>query len=123
MKKVLMGTAAAALLLTIGVTGAFAAGPGWGQRAGGGTGCRFADADGNGVCDYCGETRTLCAGGGQYFVDADGNGVCDNCGRTGGSCGAGRYYTDTNNDGVCDHYAAGSGHHGQGRGAHRGCGR
>ena len=129
MKKIITAIAAAALVLTVGVTGALAAGPGWGRRAaGGGTSryhaqsvCRYVDADGNGVCDYCGANRAACTGGGQYFIDADGNGICDHCGRMDGSCGTGRYYTDANGDGVCDHYAAGGGHHGQGRGAHRGC--
>lgn len=129
MKKIITTIAAAALVLTVGVTGALAAGPGRGRQAAGGgasryhaqTVCRYVDADGNGVCDYCGAYRAAYTGGGQYFIDADGNGICDHCGRMDGSCGTGRYYTDANGDGVCDHYAAGGGHHGQGRGAHRGC--
>ena len=85
-----MGTAIAALVLTVGVTGAFAAG-----------GRNYVDANGDGICDnrgnYC------------RFVDTDGDGVCD---YHGSSC----WYTDTNGDGVCDNY--GTGCHGQGRGHH-----
>lgn len=88
MKKILMGTAVAALALTVGVTGAFAAG-----------GRNYVDADGDGICDNRG---SWCA-----FADADGDGVCDyhgtNC-RYGGA------------DGICDNYGAGC--HRQGRGHH-----
>ena len=62
MKTVRTGILAAALLLTIGVTGAFAAGPGWGRHAGwnsscpaAGASCRY-DTDGDGICDACGVT-------------------------------------------------------------------
>lgn len=86
MKKVRTGILAAALLLTIGVTGAFAAGPGWGRHAGWnsscpavGASCRY-DADGDGLCDACGV--------GANYVDADGDGVCDHF--DGSRCGLGR---------------------------------
>lgn len=73
MKRVLTGIVATALVLSLGVTSAFAAG--WGH------GLNYVDADGDGVCDNC-------TGGGRYFVDADGDGVCDN--YAGGGRGAGR---------------------------------
>ena len=86
MKKIRTGILAAALLLSIGVTGAFAAGPGWGRHAAwndncpaAGASCRY-DADGDGLCDNC--------GGGANYVDADNDGVCDHWG--GSRCGLGR---------------------------------
>ena len=89
MKKILMGTAVTALVLTVGLTTAFAAGGRYYVDANGDGVCdnwgsysRFVDADGDGVCDYQG---TNCR-----FVDADGDGVCDyqgaNC-RSGGGYG------------------------------------
>ena len=86
LKKIRTGILAAALLLSIGVTGAFAAGPGWGRHAAwndncpaAGASCRY-DADGDGLCDNC--------GGGANYVDADNDGVCDHWG--GSRCGLGR---------------------------------
>ena len=78
-----MGTVSAALVLSLAVTGAFAAGNGRGRN--------YVDANGDGVCDNYGTGR------GQYFVDADGDGVCDNCGT-----GCGQYFVDADGDGVCD---------------------
>ena len=69
MKKMVMGTVSAALVLSLAVTGAFAAGNGRGRN--------YVDANGDGVCDNYGTGR------GQYFVDADGDGVCDNCTQQG----------------------------------------
>ena len=69
LKKIRTGILAAALLLSIGVTGAFAAG----------ASCRY-DADGDGLCDNC--------GGGANYVDSDNDGVCDHWG--GSRCGLGR---------------------------------
>ena len=118
MKRVLVGIAAAALVLSVSVTGAFAAG--WGH------GRNYTDANGDGVCDnYTGGGRYFvdangdgvcdnCTGCGRYFVDADGDGVCDNC------AGGGRYFVDANGDGVCDNHTVGLGcgtGHG-GRGGH-----
>nr|WP_297173322.1 hypothetical protein [uncultured Agathobaculum sp.] len=116
MKKVQTGIVAAALLAAIGVTSAFAAGPGWGWRAGRdavrpactGAFCRYADADGDGVCDVCGAVGV--SGWGRYDESVGGNGVRLGCGT------AGRYYTDENGDGVCDRYADGA-YLGYGRGA------
>lgn len=88
MKRVLTGIVATALVLSVGVTSAFAAGRGHGRH--------FTDTNGDGVCDYY-------TTGGRYFVDADGDGVCDNC------SGGGRYYVDANGDGVCDYYTTGGG--------------
>ena len=92
MKKVRTGILAAALLLSIGVTGALAAGPGWGRHAGqngscpaAGAACRYIDADGDGVCDNCGVDT---CGSGANYVDADGDGVCDHF--DGSRCGSGR---------------------------------
>lgn len=77
MKKIWMGLAAVVLVMTLGVTGALAAG-----RQG--QGLRYTDTDGDGVCDYYG---TNCGAG---FVDADGNGVCDHYGTgVGGHHGGG----------------------------------
>ncbi len=82
MKKILMGTAIAALVLTVGGTGAFAAG-----------GRNYVDANGDGICDnrgnYC------------RFVDTGGDGVCDYHGT---SC---RY-----DGGYSGHGCHGCGHHG-----------
>ena len=90
MKKVRTGILAAALLLSIGVTGAFAADPGWGRHTGwnsicpaAGSSCRY-DADGDGFGDNC---RAGACGTGVNYVDADGNGVCDHF--EGSHCGCG----------------------------------
>ena len=64
MKKTFLGVLGTAVLLSMCVTTAFAAGPGCGRW--------FTDADGDGICDNAG---AMCA-----FVDADGDGVCDNLG-------------------------------------------
>ena len=91
-----MKKAAAAALLTailalsIGTFSAFAAGPG-GDR-------NFADADGDGICDYAG---TVCP-----YTDENGDGICDLCGL-GQKSGAGRNFMDTDGDGVCDNRTAG----------------
>lgn len=94
MKKVRTGILATALLLSIGVTGAFAAGSGWGRHAAcngagtpTGTACRYIDADGDGICDNCG-TGQGCTG--LYYADADSNGVCDHF-EDGGHCGRGMH--------------------------------
>ena len=114
MKKIWMGLASVVLVMTLGVTGALAAGHhGQGLRhtaviSSGTYGTCFVDADGDGVCDYHG---TNC---GTYFVDADGDGVCDYHGT---NCSG--YFVDADGDGVCDNYGTGLGsHHG---GGHGGC--
>ena len=61
MKKILMGGVVIALVLTVGLTTAFAAG-----------GRNYVDVNGDGVCDNRG---TYCR-----YVDANGDGVCDNYG-------------------------------------------
>lgn len=100
MKKIRTGILAAALLLSIGVTGAFAASPGWGRHANRNDSCPASGAS----CRY----------------DADGDGICDNCGANAGDCtaGCGRYYADADNDGVCDHW--GGSRCGLGRGMGKG---
>lgn len=87
MKKVFLGILAAAVILSMCATAAFAAGPGSGRY--------FTDADGDGVCDNCGICRrssmdgTVC---GRNFTDEDGDGVCDNYvpgqGQSGYGCGS-----------------------------------
>ena len=82
MKKLWMGLAAVALVMSLGVTGALAAGHhGRSSGAAGsnytcsGTCCaNFADTDGDGICDYHG------TGCGTCFADSDGDGICDNYG-------------------------------------------
>lgn len=75
-----------AILLAVFVlsTAALAAGHGRGGgiRACDGTGSSYADANGDGVCDYYG---TGTCGMGCAYVDADGDGVCDRYGT--GRCG------------------------------------
>ena len=85
MRKIVAGILATALLATIGTVSAFAAEPAFYNSQ------RFADADGDGVCDNYG-TR----GSGQYFADADGDGVCDNYGTK----GSGQCFADADGDGV-----------------------
>ena len=83
--------------------------------SGQGTGNRFVDLDGNGVCDNRG---VRC----EQFADDDQNGVCDNHGK---NCES---FADKNNDGVCDNRPThgggeGQGHHGMGHGHGHGQGR
>lgn len=106
MKKILFGTLAAATVLCIGATGAFAAGP------------SFSSSDtvrnDDGICDYQGSGSRM-----RNFVDADGDGVCDYLGS--GSClGGGRMrnYVDADGDGICDHVVSTA--TGQGNGFHGG---
>lgn len=60
MKKMRIGILAAAMVLAVGTTSAFAAGPG--------RGLRYVDANGDGICDNAG----------QYYryVDTNGDGSC-----------------------------------------------
>ena len=60
MKKLRIGILAAAMVLAVGTTSAFAAGPG--------RGLRYVDANGDGVCDYAGQ-NCRCS-------DAYGDGSC-----------------------------------------------
>lgn len=81
------------------------------------TGQNFVDADGDGVCDTCGNVPGTGMGNqhgsgmmGSNFVDADGDGVCDTCGNvpgTGmgnqhGNGAMGSNFVDEDGDGVCD---------------------
>lgn len=66
----------------------------WGGR--GGMGRNRVDTNGDGICDYYGDSC------GRNYVDADGDGVCDNYGT-----GCGWNYVDANGDGVCDNYGTG----------------
>ena len=86
MKKILAGMLTAALVLTAGTVGVFAA-----ESQARGT---YVDADGDGVCDNygkygCGARKGT--GRGVNFVDADGDGICDNYASGVRGCrGAGR---------------------------------
>ncbi len=94
MKKGLIVILAVAVVLSLGMTSAFAAGPGAGrncsayeQRAWGGYGgiC-YTDENADGICDYCGSCRQSGAapgGRGPYFVDENQDGICD---RSCGGC-------------------------------------
>ena len=97
MKKVLVGAAAAVMVLSIGAAGAF-----W---DGAGPGCQWADDDGDGVCDLCGS---------GHFCREDG---------AAWGCHQSVWYVDENGDGVCDCYGDCAGHpygHGHGAGHHGG---
>lgn len=97
MKKVLVGAAAAVMVLSIGAAGAF-----W---DGAGHGCQWADDDGDGVCDLCGS---------GHFCGEDG---------AAWGCHQSVWYVDENGDGVCDCYGDCAGHpygHGHGAGHHGG---
>ena len=62
MKKAFLGVLLTVILLSLGVTSAFAFEPRGGRY--------FVDANGDGICDNVG---TICA-----YTDADGDGLCDN---------------------------------------------
>lgn len=94
MKKLWIGLSAAALAVSLCVTGALAAGHH-------GRGLRQATADAP-VCGVC-------------FTDADGDGICDNFGTV-----CGRYFTDADGDGICDNFGTGLGIR-RGCGQHGGC--
>lgn len=81
MKRVLIGTLAAILVLSLGTAGALAAGQGKGR------GPHYVDVHGGGIC-------VSCQGG--NFTDADGDGVCDAAGercRCAGCGGRGSGFT------------------------------
>jgi len=98
MKKILTGVLATIMVLSVGTTSAFAAGPGSGQ------GRNFVDEDGNGICDFAGE---FCR-----YVDENYDGICDYCGIE--QNGYGCHFVDADGDGICDNYR------GQGLGLGRG---
>lgn len=121
MKKIFAGIVTMGLVLVMGGTTAFAAGPrrgchfadadGDGICDNAGSMCVYADSDGDGICDVCGTNSLTClTGDGTVFADADGDGICDNCG-TYHWCGmagtGGGYFADADNDGICDSYASG----------------
>lgn len=71
MKKLTAGIAAAAIILTLGTTSAFAAGRCHRQN--------FYDGNGDGICDSRGSS--LCGRqNGCRFTDENGDGICDNYG-------------------------------------------
>ena len=82
LKKIWTVCLTAALLLSVGATGAFAARFGQGQgdckrdclsKETCTSACRFADEDGDGLCDLC----VRAAGDACRFADEDGDGWCD----------------------------------------------
>ena len=83
MKRVLIGLLTAIIVVSTGTIGALAAGPGSGY------GRNFVDADGNGVCDFAGESC--------HYADADWDGVRDHCGVCRNGCG--HYFVDSDDDG------------------------
>ena len=88
-KKAAVSILAATMVLSIGATSVFAAGPGYGRN--------FVDADNEVICSY--------AGSACRFIDLDHDGICDNCGRSRISQnGYGRNFVDTDGDGICDNY-------------------
>lgn len=89
MKKILLSTAAVALMLSVGITSAFAMHPGRGQR--------FVDGNGDGICDSYSSHWSGC---GQNFVDNNQDGICYYYGT--GDNGSGVNFVDTNQDGICD---------------------
>ncbi len=103
MKRALLGVLSTAIVVSMCLGTAFAVGPGSGRR--------FVDADGDGICDNLGS--------GYVYADADGDGVCDVCGAA--HAQGGGNFVDADGDGVCDHYASGRGC-GYGRGAQGGRG-
>lgn len=114
MKRAIVGVLTAAMVLSVGVTSAFAAGRGCGR----GHGRNYSNANKNAVCsNYTG----ACS-----FVDEDGDGICDNCNGYHKNClsgnGCGQNYTDADGDGVCDNYQGCGQGRGRGRGRGRGCG-
>lgn len=135
MKKLFAGVLFAALF-TVSAATVFAGGHGGHHGNGAGycsSSCNYtgdcaqgrchADADNDGICDYCGVEDDVCHWG-RNGVDADDDGICDNCGYYAGGNGQGRNYVDADNNGVCDNYGTGGngqGHHtGQGNGHHGG---
>ena len=87
MKRLLTGIAASALVLSLCVTGALAAGHGYG----GGRHHSGSWSQGTAWTGACGG-----------YVGGGGGGVCDNH-------GTGLWYTDADGDGVCDYYGTGRG--------------
>jgi rubredoxin len=112
MKRLLAGIIAAAIVVTMGTVSVMAS-----PRQGGQTGrnrnaascstctngsgncsgygrMNFTDANGDGICDNCGN--------GTKFTDANGDGICD-------SCGSRANYADADGDGICDNRGNGQG--------------
>ena len=77
MKRLILLAAAAALVLSVGTAGVFAACRG-GSRTDRCAVCSYVDGNGDGICDNC-------TGCGLGYVDDNGDGVCDN--RADGTCG------------------------------------
>lgn len=74
MKKILTGLLVVTLAVSAGSVTVSAAETVYGRN--------YADANKDGICDYCGQedgcNLKICNGNGRYFIDKDGDGVCDN---------------------------------------------
>lgn len=92
MKKLFTGICAAALIFSLSVSSAFAAGPRCGRNNACKTPasitqackaeCNYVDDDNDGICDNRQSGSNTCSG--RYnFVDEDGDGICDNQGTSG----------------------------------------
>ena len=104
MKKLVAGILTVILVVTIGTTTVFAAGAGRGNHCGYGRNSGGCTASQTGYC----------------FRDADGDGICDYCGAAIAGDHYCRNYVDNDGDGICDRYLSGSGYHCENRGW---CGR
>lgn len=94
MKKTVVGVLAAGMVLSLGATGVFAAGSGYGRN--------FVDTDKDGICDY--------VGSGCRYIDSNNDGYFDNyCKRGFSQTGYGRNFIDADGNGVCDNYGTGQG--------------
>lgn len=83
----------------------------------------YLDADGDGVCDTCGNVASRAHHGCARYSDENGDGICDACAN--GACQAGGSdagFIDGDGDGICDHRDAGSAASGCSRGSHHGYG-
>ena len=105
MKKLFAGVLFAALF-TVSAATVFAGGHGGHHGNGAGyysSSCNYtggcaqgrchADADNDGICDYCGVEDGVCHWG-RNCVDVDDDGICDNCSRDLNGCMAGRCEDD-----------------------------
>ncbi len=98
MKKILTGLLVAVLAVSAGTVTTFAAESVYGKH--------YADCNGDGVCDYCGQedgcNLEICNVKGRYFVDKDGDGICDNCAEGSSKCKSQRKYRNFKN---CRNYS------------------
>ena len=92
MKKLLVGMAMMALVLSASSIPTLAAGRGNGCNGKNGgcnyhsSACQYVDENNDGICDNCGKGSST---KGTGFVDADGDGICDNYGTGAAKNGSG----------------------------------